>query len=256
MLTDLKSNLTWHGTTTKAPGKYSQTDIQNKISSFQESNIRAQYNKFHIHDAPNINRMSFGRMTDQPFIVRGIQQRDGDPSFYGPGGRTSPQSGMIRGGLITFARRVAEDTVRFAKLLISPKGLIWNIKQFGLHASNPNVETNIGIRPTKVFDPLSFASNIITAGEGIHSARHGTFGVRGKYEDVQKDFIRSDAEGVHRNRLEKLRVELIGREAPHAEDQGTPTGLWGTIVQGISNVVSPLLSLLSGFDGSTEKTQN
>ena len=32
MLTKLKSNLTWQGTTTKAPGLYSQKDIQNKLT--------------------------------------------------------------------------------------------------------------------------------------------------------------------------------------------------------------------------------
>tara|TARA_R110000824_G_scaffold139980_4_gene305452 strand:+ start:1364 stop:4393 length:3030 start_codon:yes stop_codon:yes gene_type:complete len=253
-LVNMKSNLAWHGTTAKAPGKYPQEDIQNKITSYQIKEIKDQYNKFHIHDTPNVNRLSFGAATDQPFIIRGIQQRDGKPGFYGPGGRLSPSSGMIRGGLLTFASRLAEDTVRMGKFLISPKGLIWNIKQFGLQASNPNVETNIGIRPTKVFDPLSFASNVVTAGEGIHSARHGAFGQRGKYEDIQKQFISSDVDKVTRNRLAKLKIEMFGTGAPSSVDQGQPSTLWGTVVQGISNIVQPIQDIFSNFDGSEIKS--
>ena len=242
MLIDMKSNLTWQGTTKKAPGKYDIGDIQNRVTSFQENDLKVQYNKFHIYDAENINRHSLGRLTDQPFIIRGIQRRDGDVQRY------------KLGDVGTFVSRLAEDSARFAKLLISPKGLVWSLKQFGLHASNPNVETNIGIRPTKVFDPLSLMANIPGAPVGIHSARHGTIGIRGKYGDVQRTILIADQEGVQGNRLEKLRKELIGQESAGSVDQGSPTSLWGSVVQGVSNFVAPLQNLLAGFDGSEIKT--
>ena len=127
-LVNMTSNLQWVGTSADAPGKLSQTNIQNKITSYQEGDIREQYNKFLIYDTPNINRLSFGRATDQPFIIRGIQRNDGDPQFYGPGGRTSPQNMLVRGGLVAFAARLAEDAIRMGKFLLSPKGLIWNLK--------------------------------------------------------------------------------------------------------------------------------
>ena len=242
MLTKLKSNLTWQGTTTKAPGLYSQKDIQNKTTSFQVNDINQQYNKFYIYDTPNINRHSFGRLTDQPFILRGIQRQNGDIERY------------KFGDVGTYAERVIEDATRIGKLLISPKGIIWNLTQFGLHASNPNVETNIGIRPTKVFSPISFASNLITAPIGIHKTRHMNRGLLGRYEDVQKQTIKEDVDKVHANRLERLRLELIGEERAYSPNQGSPTNLWGTIVQGVSSVIAPLQSLLAGFDGSEIKT--
>ena len=238
----MKSDLTWHGTTMKAPGKYSTTQIQNRITSFHENDLKVQYNKFHVYDAENVNRHSLGRLTDQPFIIRGIQRRDGDVQRY------------KLGDVGTFTTRLAEDSARFAKLLISPKGLVWNLKQFGLHASNPNVETNIGIRPSKVFDPISFAANIPGAPIGVHSPRHGTPGIRNRYEDLQKIFINEDKEGVFKNRLAKLKTELISNEQPVAEDQLPPQGLWGTIVQGVSQFVAPLQSLLAGHSGAKIET--
>ena len=110
-LVSMTSNLTWIGPSTSAPNKMPLATIQNKITSYQEESIREQYNKFHVYDAPNVNRLSSGRATDQPFIVRGIQRRDGDPQFAGPGGRIAPQNMLVRGRLIAFAARLAEDAL-------------------------------------------------------------------------------------------------------------------------------------------------
>tara|TARA_Y100001937_G_scaffold128796_1_gene208164 strand:+ start:328 stop:3714 length:3387 start_codon:yes stop_codon:yes gene_type:complete len=252
-LVNMTSNLQWVGTSADAPGKLSQTNIQNKITSYQEGDIREQYNKFLIYDTPNINRLSFGRATDQPFIIRGIQRNDGDPQFYGPGGRTSPQNMLVRGGLVAFAARLAEDAIRMGKFLLSPKGLIWNLKQVGLQSSNPNVESPLTIRPTKSFNPVEFAKNFITAPEGIHKRRHGGGQVAGRYEEVQKQFLQDDAESVKFNRLARLKIELLGDGEPGAVDQQAPTDLFGQIVQGVSNFVAPLQNALSGFTGAEIK---
>ena len=252
-LVRMTSNLQWVGTSADAPGKFPQESIQNKITSYQEGEIREQYNKFLIYDAPNINRLSFGRATDQPFIIRGIQRRDGDAQFYGPGGRTSPQNMLVRGGLVAFAARLAEDAVRMGKFLISPKGLIWNLKQTGLQSSNPNVESTLTIRPTKSFNPVEFAKNFITAPEGIHKRRHGGSQVAGRYEEVQKQFLQDDADSVKSNRLARLKIELFGNGEPSALDQTEPTDLFGRIVQGISNFAAPISNAISGFDGASIK---
>lgn len=249
-LISMTSNLAWQGLTNQAPGKYPQEKIQNKISSFHENEIMEQYDKFHIYDAPNVNRLSLGVATDQPFIIRGIQRRGGDVQFYGPGGRTSPDNMMVRGGLVAFAARLAEDTLRFAKFMISPKGILWNIKQVGLQASNPYVESNIKIRPTRAYNPIRLASNLLTAPEGIHNSRHGSKVIQGKYEDVQKELLNSDAEAVTKNRLARLKIEMFGDGAPASLDQAPPTDLLGTIAQGISNFVEPLQNAFSNFDGS------
>lgn len=250
----MTSNLAWVGSSTDAPGKYSQTAIQNKITSYQVEAIKDQYNKFLIYDTPNINRFSLGRATDQPFIIRGIQRRDGGPQFYGPGGRVAPENMMVRGGLLGFASRLAEDAIRMGKFLMSPKGLIWNVKQLGLQASNPNVETDSFVRATKIYNPLKWATNIVSAPAGIHSARHSTTPKSGRYGELQKQFIRQDAEGVLHNRLAKLKVEMFGSGAPVSEDQSGPTDLLGTIAQGFGQFIEPLQNALAGFDGSEIST--
>jgi len=248
MLIDMKSDLTWKGPESKAPGKYPLEEIQNKITSFQEEDLNVQYNKLHVYDVENINSTSLGHKTHQPFIIRGIQKRHGVSERYG--------SGTVD----TFAHRLAEDSERFAKLLISPKGLIWNLKQFGLHASNPNVESVLAggkghfARPTKVFDPIGLFANIPGAPIGIHSARHGKDDTRGKYGDVQAQFIRDDAENVVRNRLAKLKVELIGNESALAESQSSPTALWNTVIQGDSKFSSPQQKLEAGHEGAKIET--
>ena len=179
------------------------------------SPIDDMYNKFKVREEA-YNPFSF-RSTRHPLILRGIQRDDNsDTERYGIG----PDFGAgPRGGFITTFNRAAEDRARLAKYLISPEGLGYNLKQFGLQATNPNVEdvsggTGKGPRLTQIYDPFSVLQNVANLRtlsdrrKDRHGAPLGILPNRGKYEQVHKDrrnlpFINS----VRNNRLVKLALE-------------------------------------------------
>jgi len=179
------------------------------------SPIDDMYNKFKVREEA-YNPFSF-RSTRHPLILRGIQRDDSsDPERYGIG----PDFGAgPRSGFITTFNRAAEDRARLAKYLISPEGLGYNLKQFGLQAMNPNVEdvgggTGKGPRLTQIYDPFSVLQNVANLRtlsdrrKDRHGAPLGAFPNRGKYEQVHKDrrylplFNETD-----NNRLSRLRIE-------------------------------------------------
>jgi hypothetical protein len=109
---------------------------------------------------------------------------------------------------------IIRDTVRVANFLISPKGLIFNIKQFALQLMNPNTENvagRAGVGLTKIYDPISPLTNTIGAPLGIRTDRHMPPIVRSKlstYEGIIKARIPLNTEQTG-NRLLNLRDELI-----------------------------------------------
>jgi len=95
---------------------------------------------------------------DEPFIVHDI----GNP--YDSIGL---DEGIFRGGLALNVVRTAEDAIRFTKWTLTPRGIIWNLKQFVLQAQNP-------ISANRIFNPLGVIGSIVP---GLHLPRHtnGTF---------------------------------------------------------------------------------
>jgi hypothetical protein len=95
---------------------------------------------------------------DEPFIVHDIG--DGYDSI-------GLDEGIFRGGLALNVVRTAEDAIRFAKWTLTPRGIIWNLKQFVLQAQNPIIEN-------RIFNPLGVIGSIVP---GLHLPRHtnGTF---------------------------------------------------------------------------------
>ena len=82
--------------------------------------------------------------------MRGIQRKPidkGEPQKWGFG--FPIDDGLVRGGIVTAIDRKVIDTVRLGKWMVSINGLLWGIKNLGLQASNPNVETVTGKRLTK-----------------------------------------------------------------------------------------------------------
>lgn len=178
------------------------------------------YNKYKVRDEAH-NPFTFP-FTREPFILRGIQRDDNSkPQRWGlsdtVGGTISSTLNIPRGGPLTFIGRTLFDVARLGKFILSPKGLIYTAKQFGLQFMNPNVEdvgggTGRGPRLTQLYDPTSFIVNAATAGIGIRFDRHGLplglFPRRGKYEQVHKDrrFLPLFDE-TDNNRLSRLRIE-------------------------------------------------
>ena len=95
---------------------------------------------------------------DEPFIVHDIG--DGYDSI-------GLDEGIFRGGLALNVVRTAEDAIRFTKWTLTPRGIIWNLKQFVLQAQNP-------ISANRIFNPLGVVGSIVP---GLHLSRHtdGTF---------------------------------------------------------------------------------
>ena len=101
--------------------------------------------------------------------------------------------GLIRGGVIYHTIRTLLDTKRITKFLLSPKGLLWNVKQVGLQFMNPNVDVNpatggfLGKPWTQFYNPLSVPLNILGKNVliGTKFSRHGLLmNSPGKYEDA------------------------------------------------------------------------
>ncbi len=106
----------------------------------------------------------------EPYITRDIGQH------WGLGGSTFDE-GAFRGGFVTLTNRGLLDVVRVGKSLIDNpiKGILWFLKQVGLQASNPRVETDMTFlgRRTRVFLPINMLATIATGHFGIRFTRHG-----------------------------------------------------------------------------------
>ena len=148
-----------------------------------------QYNKFNLRDdAFNLGTAAFAH----PLILRGIQRKGltkGEPQKWGFG--FPIDDGLVRGGIVTAVDRAVVDAVRLGKWMISVKGLLWGVKNLGLQASNPNVETITGKRLTKVWTPINTIASTLGGFAGLHPRRHGILPLPEaanpeKYETVQK----------------------------------------------------------------------
>ena len=144
-----------------------------------DTDLRKESSNFH----------SFGSATDQPFIIRDIGS---NWSLFsdGPG----PKFGidLIRGGVGTAINRSLHDALRIGKFLISPKGLLFIVKNIGMQLTNPKVQTDniIGIGANRVYPlGLSTLAQTLTTAIGIHFVRHGlgplnsTLPGKGRYEN-------------------------------------------------------------------------
>lgn len=104
--------------------------------------LKTTYNKFNLRE-DSYNSSIF----KQPFILRGIQRKKGEPQTIGVGSFS-----FIRGGAVTAVASALTDVVRMGKFLLSPRGITWSLKQTGLQRTqkygtkfNPaNLLLNIG----------------------------------------------------------------------------------------------------------------
>ena len=150
------------------------------------------------------------RLRDESYNtdIFGLRQPFIDDSLHGPEAVNtfSFDDGLIRGGIVSNTIHSALDTVRIGKFLASGRGVLFNIKQFGLQAMNPNVDKPVPNNPidgflnlpsiistkapTQFYNPLSIPRNVLEIGPlGRRYARHGIMmdGVFGRYERVAID---------------------------------------------------------------------
>ena len=153
----------------------------------------------------------------QPFVVRGIQRKGNEtPQYWGFGSRSGFDDGLIRGGVVTVADRVVSDTVRIAKFMASPKGLLWIVKQVGLGLTNPKVETVPGSGPlgrqTRIHTGVTSLLSVAGSPFGLHFTRHGLpfLNEASSYGNVQKaKTLVFNLFPTESNRLLQLRNQLF-----------------------------------------------
>jgi hypothetical protein len=186
----------------------------------------------------------------QPFIVRSIGKRWGF--------RTSPgafDDGLIRGGMVTALDRSVQDTVRIAKWMASPKGLLWVVKQVGLGLTNPKVEVlgpGILSRQTRIHTGLASLLSVPGAAFGTHITRHG---IPFANEIASYEFVankRNDANTFKRytpatgNRLIKLKEDLLPRVKPGEVEKPQLSKFAALVKKAVATLKS-----LAGFKGET-----
>ena len=110
----------------------------------------------------------------QPFIVTGIQDGKGKGFNYGFGGLS-----FIRGGAVTATTRALLDVARISQFLLTPRGIIWGLKQVGMQRSQ---------RWGKVWTPANLLATIGGQHIGFRPDRQGTFpgDDRGRYDKSGK----------------------------------------------------------------------
>jgi hypothetical protein len=149
------------------------------------SAITEQYKKFNLREE-SFNPTYIGH----PLILRGIQRKEKfEPQRWGFGANFD--DGLIRGGVVTALERSLVDTARIAKWMVSPKGLLWVVKQVGLGLTNPKVETigpGILARQTRIHTGLASLLSVPGSAFGLHFTRHGIpfLNEASSYENVQK----------------------------------------------------------------------
>lgn len=233
-LVDLKSDLSWYG---RPPAvNFQPDDVLGNVGAPVQGFVTNQTNTGYLgisgntytysenqsriwktlRDDPNNVYQSY---IDQPLILRGMQR---------PGELNSkPQrigwrfdDGLIRGGAVGAVEAAAIDTVRIAKWLASPKGLLWIVKQVGLGLTNPKVETiGTGIlsRQTRIHTGVTILPSVLGTAFGLHFTRHGIpfANELASYENVQRAKILAPT--LYKNRLDALRTELFpSRTSPRS----------------------------------------
>ena len=90
---------------------------------------------------------------DAPFIVKDIGDSYDSANL---------DDGIARGGVALQLVRAAEDVVRLGKFTLTPRGILWNLKQLLLQKQNP-------IKESRDFNPLS---TIASSAPMVHQSRN------------------------------------------------------------------------------------
>jgi len=108
-------------------------------------------------------------MIKQPFIITGIQNGKGKEFNYGFGGLS-----FVRGGAVTSTVRAAFDVARITQFLLTPRGIVWALKQVGMQRSQ---------RWGKTWTPTNLLATIAGQHIGFRPDRQGVFPSddRGRY---------------------------------------------------------------------------
>ena len=199
--------------------------------SSESSALDAEYKKFNLRDdAYNPGYMK------HPLVLRDIGKRWGSPF----------DDGLIRGGIVTAVERTAMDTVRIAKWMASPRGLLWIVKQVGLGMTNPRVEPSMPSllgRPSRIHSGITSLLSVAGTAFGLHFTTHGIpiVNALSNYETVLNSIASKD---FNNNRLLLLRKDLLPIVKPAKGEKKK----FGKFLTAVKSAVAKLKSI-SGHSG-------
>ena len=161
---------------------YSSAGVANQRQGFVRNELFARTIDYDT-DGTYGHDLKFGGTGDDPKGLKSYKKphslRDIGKKWNGFSNEGTPfDEGAFRGGFLTLGNRALLDVVRNTKHIISDpiKGLLWGLKQIGLQASNPKVETEMAFlgRRTRVFNlGIGLLANMLTGPFGIKLYRHG-----------------------------------------------------------------------------------
>ncbi len=152
-----------------------------KLEIHWESGVGKKYYKRGLSNEDELgyrNNDKFG--FDQPYVIKEIGDK------WGPDVMSSWDTGIVRGGAGTLAGRVAGDLKRTSKFILSPKGLAFTAKQFGLQVMN--VGGDLGER-ANIYNPISPLLNTVPL---LHFKRHSD---QPYSDEIRKFWLDSDTVG-------------------------------------------------------------
>ena len=157
---------------------YSSAEVANQREGFARNELFARSIDYD-NDGLYGHDLRFGGHGDDPNGLKMYKEphilRDMDSNWGLFGGF---DEGAFRGGFLTLGNRALKDVVRNVKHIIEDpiKGILWGLKQIGLQASNPKVETEMAFlgRRTRTFNlGIGMIANMLTGPFGIKLYRHG-----------------------------------------------------------------------------------
>ena len=210
---------------------YGDAEVANQRAGFVRNELFSRtidYNNSELYG----HNLKFGGHGDDPNGIKIYKEphilRDMDSNWgFGIGF----DEGAFRGGFLTLTNRALQDVVRNVKHIIEDpiKGILWGLKQVGLQASNPKVETEMIFlgRRTRTFNlGVGMIANMLTGPFGIKLYRHGLLNGIGEgdatyeravkvhgginpYDPTQAEFGKSTVGKGGANRLASLKWELL-----------------------------------------------
>ena len=142
--------------------QFNKSENSLKTISLDSPNTDPDGNEFYTFP----NRLPYNLDDDDqyhrraPFIIKDIGDK------WGPNIDTSLDEGLVRGGVVTSVSRGIADALRLTKFILTPKGILFGLKQAGFQLLNPRPET-------RVWNPLSLGSgNTIALGIPLRIDRH------------------------------------------------------------------------------------
>jgi hypothetical protein len=147
---------------------------------------------------------------NHPLILRGIQRKGiskGEPQNWGIGGVTF-DDGFIRGGVITSTVRAAVDVARIGAWMLSIKGLLWGVRQFGLQATQ---------KFGKAWTPIGLLAAVGGQHIGLHAQRPGLIPLVDNTFQYQNNKVVSLLKGDFKDKLATIYNMDLGILRPITE---------------------------------------